>query len=402
MKAKIEIILGFLSSGKTNFINSMLKNLKDETVVIIQNEFGKTEIKYDCNNNNNTKVIAILNDTKKEEYYPIKSNFNPLLTIFIILTVLGAFSFLMFSNMLKIQLISKFCIIFTSIILKGLPFILIGSFVSSIIHFCISETIFSKIFSKNIFISCITASLAGFFFPIYDYGNILIAKELIQKKVPYGACITFMLSATIVNPLSIASTLSAFQNMKFLIVYRLFLGILISIMVGFIMHFIILKDDHILKKDLSIQYCYYGLFSNSSSSYGNIINLIKTIFIHTADEFFNMGKLMIIGVFISSAFQTIISINNIYILNDIISLIFMIALSFILSLSSNYDSFIAQSFLNCVSINSIAGFLICGPMINLKNTLMLLGIFKKRFVLKLIFFVMIISFTLIININIGS
>ena len=42
MKAKIEIVLGFLSSGKTNFINSMLENLKDETIVIIQNEFGET------------------------------------------------------------------------------------------------------------------------------------------------------------------------------------------------------------------------------------------------------------------------------------------------------------------------------------------------------------------------
>ena len=517
MKAKIEIVLGFLSSGKTNFINSMLENLKDETIVIIQNEFGETEIKYDYTSNN-SMVINILNDTQKainktyleeilskyspnrifievnsftdpniiinlfnndlkklckidnittmidaenfnlyfknmsnifssqivnsnkiilcnfqdldtdessniiatinslnenvqlleyspsndaHKYHMIKSNFNPMFLIFITILMFGIFSILMFSDILNIQYVSKFHTIFTSIFIEGIPFILIGSFISAIIQVCISENIFCKIFSKNIFISCIIASLSGFFFPICDCGIIPITKGLMKRNVPYGACITFMLSAPIVNPISITSTIYAFQNMQSVVICRIASGILISIIVGLIMHFLTKKDNNIFKNDSPIQYCSCGLCSNQYSSYGNILDLIKTIFIHTGDEFFNVAKLMIIGVFLSSTFQTVISINNMYIPKDNrTSLIFMIILSFILSVCSSSDAFIAKSFINYVSINSIMGFLICGPMIDLKNTLILLGNFKRKFVFRLIFFIIVISFSLIININI--
>ena len=46
MSIKIEIVQGFLESGKTSFINSMLKNeeLKDENIVVILSEYGEKEI----------------------------------------------------------------------------------------------------------------------------------------------------------------------------------------------------------------------------------------------------------------------------------------------------------------------------------------------------------------------
>ncbi|KJZ91309.1 hypothetical protein ClosIBUN22A_CONTIG189g03812, partial [Clostridium sp. IBUN22A] len=48
MKIKIELILGLLESGKTNFINSMLESdeFYNETIVVIQDEFGQTDINY--------------------------------------------------------------------------------------------------------------------------------------------------------------------------------------------------------------------------------------------------------------------------------------------------------------------------------------------------------------------
>ncbi len=48
MKIKIELILGLLESGKTNFINSMLESdeFYNETIVVIQDEFGQTNINY--------------------------------------------------------------------------------------------------------------------------------------------------------------------------------------------------------------------------------------------------------------------------------------------------------------------------------------------------------------------
>jgi len=43
------------------------------------------------------------------------------------------------------------------------------------------------------------------------------------------------------------------------------------------------------------------------------------------------------------------------------------------------------------------GFLVVGPMLDVKNTIMLLGSFKKKFVLKLIFIIIVVSFSVLIN-----
>ncbi|WP_309451065.1 permease [Clostridium sp.] len=114
----------------------------------------------------------------------------------------------------------KFYDVFISILIQGFPFILIGSFVSSIIQICISRDTFIKIFSKNIFLSCIIAAFAGLLFPICDCGTIPIVKGLMKKKIPIAAGITFMLAAPIVNPIAIIATIYAFPEMKSVAIYR--------------------------------------------------------------------------------------------------------------------------------------------------------------------------------------
>ena len=87
-----------------------------------------------------------------------------------------------------------------------------------------------------------------------------------------------------------------------------------------------------------------------------------------------------------------------YIPNDNrISLLVMIVLSFLLSVCSTSDAFVAKGFLKQFSINSVMGFLVVGPMLDVKNTIMLFGSFKKKFVLKLIFIILVVSFRVLIN-----
>ena len=70
MKTKIELILGFLESGKTNFINSMIKSdeFENETIAIIQDEFGQSDIKYSKIEikHKNIKIITIEHDSEDE------------------------------------------------------------------------------------------------------------------------------------------------------------------------------------------------------------------------------------------------------------------------------------------------------------------------------------------------
>jgi len=82
------------------------------------------------------------------------------------------------------------------------------------------------------------------------------------------------------------------------------------------------------------------------------------------------------------------------------SIIVMMLLAFVLSICSETDAFVARSFLGQFTTGSILGFLILGPMIDIKNTIMLCGSFKLSFVAKLIFLIVTICFILAVIANI--
>lgn len=538
MKTKIDIVLGFLGSGKTNFIKSMLKTneFRNEKIIIIQDEFGQTDIQDKfLNSSEDTKIINIKNNSNKEinetyiknvltQYSPDRilievngmNNSSTIVDIFEnkyikklckiddIVTIIDTKQFFIFLKNLRYLLsdqifnsstivlnninklsrkeflsiqkeikkinetaniiehvpslnikeifqdefreidskhdfsmikallymsllillftclvsfsmfdvsiyneylvkFQKFYTVFISILIQGLPFILVGSFVASVIQIYISKDAFIKIFSKNIFLSCIIAAFAGLFFPICDCGTIPVVKGLMKKKIPIGAGITFMLAAPIVNPIAILSTIYAFQGMKSVVTSRIAAGIIIAISVGLIMHFFTKKDEEILNDSTDLISCNCGFCNHERLPQESNFEKIKSVFIHTGEEFFNTGKFMIIGTFLSSIFQNVSSLNNnMYLPNDNkSSLIFMILLSFLLSVCSTSDAFVAKGFLKQFSINSVMGFLVVGPMLDIKNAIMLLGNFKKKFVLKLIFFILIVSFVVLINLKLN-
>jgi uncharacterized membrane protein YraQ (UPF0718 family) len=69
---------------------------------------------------------------------------------------------------LNSRVINDFSVIFLSIILEGIPFILIGALVSSIIQIFVSEETIAKIIPKNKFVGILIASLVGLVFPVCE------------------------------------------------------------------------------------------------------------------------------------------------------------------------------------------------------------------------------------------
>ncbi|MEM7802984.1 MAG: permease, partial [Chloroflexota bacterium] len=64
----------------------------------------------------------------------------------------------------------------------------------------------------------------------------------------------------------------------------------------------------------------------------------------------------------------------------ILSVITLMILAFVLSICSTVDAFLALSFVNNFTTGSILSFLTFGPMVDIKSSLMFLGVFKRRVV----------------------
>jgi hypothetical protein len=70
----------------------------------------------------------------------------------------------------------------------------------------------------------------------------------------------------------------------------------------------------------------------------------------------------------------------------------MMAFAYILSICSTSDAFVASSFAMTFSGGSLLAFLVFGPMIDLKTTLMMLAVFRAKFVFYLMLLITVTVF----------
>lgn len=402
------------------FMNNMGHILGDQIskshYIILNNTQGFDKYKLkDIKNtlksiNNSAKIVTssldenynlIVSDENfyKEKDLSLLSNFDKLSDKFVILFFILFSLYLGFSILKPQELtndmiyswIQGFTTIFLGILVGALPFILFGVFVSSMIQVFVSKETITKIFPKNKGLGFIVAIFSGLLFPVCDCAIIPVGTRLIKKGVPVPVAVTFILSAPIVNPIVILSTLYAFPNEPYIVVYRIIFGIIIALLCGFIFQ-LLPKKAPVLLSNIDNFQCGCDFCSDNSYKSGKAQKL-NAIFQHASSEFFLIGKFIVIGAFFSTIMNTTVSKYIFTNLNgsNLSSLLIMMLLAFLLSLCSSSDAFIAKTFSNQFPMSSILGFLVFGPMIDIKNLLMLLGIMKKDFVLKLIIIVFSIS-----------
>lgn len=99
-----------------------------------------------------------------------------------------------------------------------------------------------------------------------------------------------------------------------------------------------------------------------------------------------MGRYMIFGTLLSTSLQlfvpqsTLLSIGT----NPVLSVVAMLILAYVLSVCSTVDAFLALNFVNTFTTGSVIAFLVFGPMVDIKSTMMFLGVYQRRVVTYLI------------------
>ncbi|MGE8203094.1 permease [Heyndrickxia sp. NPDC080065] len=276
--------------------------------------------------------------------------------------------------------------IFISILIEALPFVLLGVIISGIIQMFITEEMIAKVIPKNRFLAVLSAAVVGALFPACECGVVPITKRLIAKGVPLHAAIGFMITGPIINPIVLFSTFIAFGNSWKMVLYRSGLSFAVALIVGFILSYQF-KDSQLRNKAND--------HHHHDHDHGTgILGKLKGTIQHSIDEFFTVGKFLILGAFIAAAMQTFVKTSTLTSIGhgEYSSSIVMMGLSFILSLCSAADAFIASSFQSTFALNSLVAFLVFGAVFDIKNTLMMLSVFKSKFVLYLFIYVSVFVF----------
>ena len=282
-----------------------------------------------------------------------------------------------------------------SIFFEALPFLLLGSLISSVIETFISDEKLASLIPKNAILGSLVGVFLGLFIPACDCAVIPVSKRLIKKKVPINVAISFMLASPIINPVVLLSTYYAFYRTNPNIFWlRILLGIIISLVIGIIMGLIFNNKKVITNNTDEHCCCDNDCGHDHHHHHKSIKNNILNIFKHTAYDMFDVVKYLMFGALIASLVQVLLSRSILMIFNNnnILSIIILMLFAYLISLCSTSDSFIGKTLLSSFSEAGIIAYLLLGPMIDIKNTIVLLGNYKKSFVISLITLIFILIF----------
>ena len=315
--------------------------------------------------------------------------------------------------------LNNIAVSFLSVIFEGVPFLLLGALISGVVDVFVSTGRMQKLMPKNGAAAICISGLLGLIFPMCECGSVIVIRRFIKKGLPLSAAVTYMLAAPIVSPIVALSTFAAFKGqnppgavhlgatgfMKWyfdhegsitMTTLRLSLGYLIAIAIGFVVHR--LPAAAILNPALLTTPLPRGRAGLSISAapppgepaapdFTAIVAAASTpkkflLAVQSAtSDFLEVAFFFVIGTAVASVFNTAVKQTIILPLatNPPLAIASLMGLAVILSVCSTTDAFIAASF-KAFPFAAKLGFLLFGPVFDLKLMWLYGLLFKRRFV----------------------
>ncbi|CAN5741470.1 permease [soil metagenome] len=271
--------------------------------------------------------------------------------------------------------VQNFFLVFGSLLIEAIPFILLGALASAAIEVFVPVTVFEKLALLPKPLQLPVSGLAGAAFPVCECGSVPVARRLIVKGLMPSAAVTFMLAAPVLNPIVIASTAVAYRGRDIfwpMVLGRAGLGFLVAMAVGYVI------SDESKEQLLRRRPGRSGDLGHGHEHERE--PKARAFFGHLSGDFVFMGRFLVIGAMVAAALQTFVpqSIIGGVANTPVINLLAMMALAFLLSLCSESDAFVAASFVQ-FGVGGQLAFLVFGPMVDTKLGILYGATFRQGF-----------------------
>lgn len=291
----------------------------------------------------------------------------------------------------------------SGLLLQAVPFTLIGVLVSAAVETWVTEDFIEKHAPKSIANGFLAAILAGVCVPVCDCVVVPTFSRLVARKLPLPCAVTFLCVVPVVNPVSIWATWYAFADVPAVAVTRVALGVGVALLVGVSFVIFPVKSQvlrqNVLEKvradcvdcaacaDFNKLQSGNSSYKNSSSFKSDIKNSLKTYAHHIYSDFMRLMPIILFGTIVASIIRVWLGADPASKVNTttvFVAIPAMMLIAYASSLCSSSDAVIARSLASSLPMSSVIVFLLFGPMLDIKNTLMLVEDCKTNFVLRLI------------------
>lgn len=303
------------------------------------------------------------------------------------------------------QRVQTFVTIFLGIFIEAAPFLIAGSIVSGLIAVFVDQSAIDRYLPKAALPAALAGGAMGMVFPVCECGVVPVVRRLYEKGLPLSIGIAFLLAAPVINPIVILSTYSAF-GWGPVFVGRIVFSFLIAVVVGLL--FSRARPEEVLLPTVCQAHhdacCSVHDHSHHLPS-APLGQRFTQAFNLAGDDFFDMARYLIVGSMLAAGMQTLVPQSALLAVGQgpVLSVIVMQALAFILSVCSTVDAFLALAFAGTFTTGAVVAFLVFGPMVDIKSSLMFLSIFQRRVVAYLIVLPLMLSLLMGVwwNLNLG-
>lgn len=281
---------------------------------------------------------------------------------------------------------------FLSILFEGAPYILVGTLLSGLIDAFLPAKFLDRLLPKNKVLATFAAGFLGLIFPVCECAVVPVVRRLVQKGLPLSCGLAYLLSAPIINPIVVVSTLTAFKEFQdiqgwdtlgnaTMTIARISLAYVVAVGVGL---FIIRKKP----ADVLTP----AVAASVERSMAGTAPVVKQTFdeklthaMRTAmRDFLDTAMYFAIGVMITSIFNTQVDQSKVEMVagNELFAVPSLMGLAFVLALCSTSDAFIVAP-MDVFSNAAKLSFLVFGPMLDVKLVFMYSSIFRRKFLIGL-------------------
>jgi len=283
----------------------------------------------------------------------------------------------------------------TGLAFETIPFLLLGTLVSSIIHVFVPDTVLRRIFPRNRILSILVALVAGAFVPICECGTVPLAKRLHEKGLPLSTAAAFLVAAPLANPMTIVSTYFAFEGGPVpMFLYRAGFGLGAAFIIALIVESLSRRNggpatasgSAAATEKSRLRLLAAGAMPRGrgltlrpprmpsvSDRRPDIFSRLAAVLDHTSSDFLDSARFLIAGISAAALVRALLPAAAVAgSLQHRLPAIGVGAISaYTLSLCSSADAFVARSLFAPVSYPAALVFLMLGPMIDLKNSILL-------------------------------
>lgn len=283
-----------------------------------------------------------------------------------------------------------FASIWLSILFEAVPFVLLGALVGGFMEALMPGDVMKRWTPRNPLLAAMLGAGAGVMMPMCECGVIPVVRRLVRKGVPPHAAVAYMLAAPIVNPIVALSTFVAFRAASPWAMTGLRVGLGFTIAVTAAMVFRAFAGAAPM------------LDAEAAAPRERLTwrQAIPEALRHAGRDFIEITAILAIGAAIAAALNAWVPREAVrgFAGNHVAATLAMMALAVALNLCSEADAFVAWS-LGDFSLAARLGFLVLGPMLDMKLVAMYTRVFRPRTIILLTTTVVVLVFVAVVAVG---